>query len=222
MTSFFSAWLVKYIIETSATRRARKSRLVRAYRGVYSLVAIIIEAAIVQFIYATQGTVNDPVYFERLRSIHYSHEMIDPVLSRRIPPHDSTDDMADCVNDISAKLHSNDPNLTKIWPNFYVGFKQQIKGYLERDKKEIIEGAISDAISLGDKRTIGAIHNFDIFTEYLLSGYWDHFTPEESINHIYIYLKEAIELAELVCKDADLVKVTFERDKLIDSTIVKP
>ena len=125
-----------------------------AYRGVYSLIAIIIEAATDQFLYATQGTMNDPAYFERLRSIHYSLEMIDPVLSRRIPPHDSTNDMADCVNDISTKLNSNDPNLTKIWPNFYRSFKGQIKGRIGRGKKEIIDGAIYEALRLSDKRTI--------------------------------------------------------------------
>ena len=210
MTTCFGAFLVKYIIQANASRRERRSKLIKAYRGVYSLIAIVIEAAIYIFLLNGKNRSDNP-YFKQLRSIHYSHEMIDPVLSRRIPPHNSTKDMIESVNYISDKLLSNDPILTKTWPPIFQYFKQEIKGQMGQEKKEIIVGSISEAINLdNNKRVVAAIDHFSAVTEYILSGKWDHFTPNESIKHIDVYLKEAIELARLLNNDADLIQVTFE------------
>jgi hypothetical protein len=78
MTSFFSAWLVKYVIDKNALRKDKKRKLIRAYRGVYSQIAIVVEAATHQFLLGGMNPDNNP-YYEQLRSIHYSHGMIDPV-----------------------------------------------------------------------------------------------------------------------------------------------
>jgi hypothetical protein len=210
MTTCFGAYMVNYIIKANDAKKERRNRIIKAYRGVYSLVAIVIEAAIHQFLLNGMNPSDNP-YFTQLRSIHYSHEMIDPVLSHRIPPHNSTDDMADIVNVISDKLLSNDPVLTKTWHLYYQNFKQEIMGQMGQEKKEIIDSSIYEAINLYDnKGIVGVINHFSTMTKYILSGRWDHFAPEESIKHIEGYLKEAIELARLLSSDADLIKVKFE------------
>jgi hypothetical protein len=189
MTSFFSAWLVKYVIDKNALRKDKKRKLLRAYRGVYSQIAIVVEAATHNFLLGGMNPADSP-YLEQFRSIHYSHEMIDPVLSRRIPPHNSTDDMVKCVNDIGAKLNSRDPILTKNWQDYYKKFKQYIDGMMGHDKKEIINGSIYEIITLdNDKAVVASVYHFDAMTNKLLSGKWDHLEPEESMRRIDGYLK---------------------------------
>lgn len=165
MTSLFSAWLVKYIIEKNASNRNRRNGLVKAYRGIYSLIAIVIEAAFHMFILGGMSPTNNP-YFEQIRGIHYSHGMIDPVLSRRIPPHNSTHDMIHCVNIISAVLNSDNPIIIENWPRRYSHFKQYIEGYLDRGQKELIEDSLSEAIRLNnDTAIIATIYHFSAITE---------------------------------------------------------
>jgi hypothetical protein len=123
--------------------------------------------------------------------------------------------MVNCVNDIGVKLNSKDPILAKNWPNYYGRFKQEIVGNMRGGKKEIIDGSIYEIITLDNGKTIvGSVYHFNAITNFMLSGKWDHLKPEESIRRVDGYLKEAIKLAKLVDKDAHLVNVTFERDKI--------